>query len=331
LALRTDRRLVALGVSMGDPRFSVVFSNHRLETLPLAEAQMRLHEVVVLEEPPSASFADMLADRLSIEAYTDELELEFPAFTRASCAMLRELAVGGITFIQSDPYLEVLLSIHDLFDHGGRPADVDQRSVMGTVYRMEQRWTAALLGFYTCSGSDDFDRVVTALQRFARVDARRGRFRDRLRAAAIPTLVSGFRAVYIEAGSIHLPLLGDLRRELGKKAAVRPFWITESVTRQLARCRQLIGPGDELTLRYAFRPSFSGGRADLLAARSLIYVKLLVKEEVLDSAVPFPHIRSEFEAMTMVSRLSYDDCRLLYPRVRSVSIDEARAIVGAYL
>jgi hypothetical protein len=316
---------------MGDPRISVVFANHRLETLPLAEARMRVHEVVVLEEPPAPDFADMLASRLTIDAYTDELELEFPAFTRASCVMLRGLAAGGITFLQSDPYIEVLLSIHDIFDQGGRPADVDQRSRMGAVYRIEQRWTAALLGFYACSGSDDFDQVVRALQRFARVDAMRGRFRDRLRAAAIATLIKGFRAVYVEAGPLHLPLLMDLRRQLGKAAEVRPVWLTESETRRLARRRQLIGPGDELTLRCAFHPEFSGTRADLLAARSLIYVKLQNKEEALESAGPFPHIHSEFEAMSMVSRLSYDDCHVLYPRVRSVGTQEARAVVGGYL
>jgi hypothetical protein len=315
---------------MAEVQISVAFANHRIETLPLAEAHMRAHEVVVLEEPPSPGFADMLAGRLAVDAYLDELELEFPLFARASCELWRSLAADGIELRQSDPYIKVLLSIHDLFDHEGRPEDIDAASLMGDVYRMEQGWGGALLGFYACCASPQFDQIVARLQRFARLDARRGRLRDRLRAAAIVQIANDFHSVYVEAGSLHLPLLADLCAQLGGEGHVRPIWVTEPVTRQVARCRQIMGPGDELTLRYAFRPGFSGPRAALLAARSLIHVKLLDKEEVLESTDSYPHIRRELEANRIVSRLSYADCQTLYPRVRSLAPEEARAVVGAY-
>jgi hypothetical protein len=93
----------------------------------------------------------------------------------------------------------------------------------------------------------------------------------------------------------------------------------EPVIRELSQRKLLLGPGDELTLRYAFRPEFSGPRADLLAARNLIYVKLLEKEETLESPEPYAHTRSALEDNSKVARLSYADCSKLYPQVRSVN------------
>jgi hypothetical protein len=316
---------------MNAARVCVAFSTHRLETLPGAEARMRAHEAVVLEEPPEPAFADMLAGRLPIDDYLEELELEFPVFARASAELLRALAADGIEIRQIDPYMEVLLSIHDLFDNGGRPGDIAAESLMGRVYAMERRWTGALIGFYARSSSLDFDRVVAGVQEFARTDARRGLLRDRLRAAEIVERTARFRSLYVEAGTLHLPLFAELRARLGNAAEVRPVWLMEPVWRQLAKRRQILGPGDELTLRYAFRPGFSGPRADLLAARSLIHVKLLEKDEVSSSSEPYPHTRDEFETAEIVSRLSHADCRRLYPRVRAVSREAAREVVDTDL
>ena len=292
---------------------------------------MRAHEAVVLEEPQEPGFADMLAGRLSIDDYLEQLDSEFPVFARASAELLRALAADGIEIRQIDPYMEVVLSIHDLFDSGGRPGDIAAESLMGRVYAMERRWARALLDFYARSGSRDFERVVAAVQEFACTDARRGLLRDRLRAAEIAQRTTRFRKVYVEAGTLHLPLLAELRSRLGAAAEVRPVWIMEAVWRRLAGRRQVLGPGDELTLRYAFRPDFSGPRADLLAARSLIHVKILEKDEVSSSSEPYPHTRDEFETAKIVSTLSYADCRGLYPRVRAVGREEARGVVDGHL
>jgi hypothetical protein len=292
---------------------------------------MRAHEAVVLEEPREPLFADMLAGRLSIDDYLEELELEFPVFARASAELLRALAADGIEIRQIDPYMEVVLWIHDFFDKGGRPGDIAAESLTGRVYAMERRCARALIDFYARSGSPDFDRVVAGVQEFARTDARRGRLRDRLRAAAIAQSTTRFRKVYVEAGTLHLPLLAELRTRLGSAAEVRPVWLMEPVWRRFAGRRQVLGPGDELTLRYAFRPGFSGPRADLLAARSLIHVKLLEKDEVSSSPEPYPHTRDELETAEIVSRLSYADCRRLYPRVRAAGREAARGAVDSHL
>jgi hypothetical protein len=292
---------------------------------------MRLHEAVVLEEPPGPGFTDMLAGRLSIDDYLEKLESEFPVFARASAELLRTLAGDGIEIRQIDPYMEVVLSIHDFFDDGGKPGDIAAESLMGHVYAMERRWARRLIDFYARSGSPDFDRVVAGVQEFARVDARRGQLRDRLRAAQIAKSTTRFRKVYVEAGTLHLPLLVELRARLGSAAEVRPVWLMEPIWRQLAGRRQVLGPGDELTLRYAFRPGFSGTRAQLLAARSLIHVKLLEKDEVSSSPEPHPHTRDEFETAEIASRLSYADCRRLYPRVRALGQQAARRVVDSHL
>ena len=292
---------------------------------------MRAHEAVLLEEPREPGFADMIAGRLSIDDYLEKQELEFPVFARASAELLRALAADGIEIRQIDPYMELVLSIHGLFEDGGRPGDITAESLMGRVYAMERRWSRALIDFYARSASPDFDRVVAGVQEFARIDARRGWLRDRLRAAQIAKSTTRFREVYVEAGTLHLPLLTELRSQVGSAAEVRPVWLLEPVWRRLAGRRQVLGPGDELTLRYAFRPGFSGPRADLLAARSLIHVKLQEKDEVSSSPEPDPHTRDDFETTKIVSRLSYADCRGLYPRVRALGREEARGVVDSHL
>ena len=112
-------RLSLLSRDMNAPRVCVVFSAHRLETLPSAKARMRSHEAVVLEEPREPGFADMIAGRLSIDDYLEKQELEFPVFARASAELLRALAADGIEIRQIDPYMELVLSIHGLFEDGG--------------------------------------------------------------------------------------------------------------------------------------------------------------------------------------------------------------------
>ena len=280
----------------------------------------------------NATRALTIDDRqLSIDDYLEELDLEFPVFAHASCEVLRMLAAEGVDLRQSDPYMEVVLSIYEFFDGGGRPKDIDTESLTGRVYEMERHYSAALLAFYSGSGPSNFDRVVASLQRFAHADARRGRFRDRLRAAEIAEIFDGQRSLYVEAGTLHLPLLGELRSQIGDRARVRPVWLMEQVTRELAQRKVLLSPGDMLTLLYAFRPGFTGPRADLLAARNLIHVKLLEKEERLESSVPDTHTRRELADNRRASRLSYEDCRTLYPQVWSVPTEEARAVVDRYL
>jgi len=105
-----------------------------------------------------------------------------------------------------------------------------------------------------------------------------------------------------------------------------------SVIRGLDGCPMRRGPGDRLTVGYAHGRAADGPEDRLLAARSLLQVAMTVKEEMAPTAaVPYPHIRDEFETIELVNRLEYDECRALYPRVRSMPPVRARAVIETAL
>ena len=94
----------------------------------------------------------------------------------------------------------------------------------------------------------------------------------------------------------------------------------------------LYGPGDQLTLLYIFHPTISQHEWEkLLAARSMIYSKILAKEELDDRSGTFPHLRDELACIQAVRHLSIDDCRLLFSLIRRASSSDARQRVTAFL
>lgn len=315
---------------MGAPEITIGLSSHRLETLPAAEEQMGRHRAVALEEPPTPGFEDMLAGRMDVADYVTGGTFEFPALARELCATLRRLTRGGIEVYQVAPYFEEMSRIHELFDAGGRPEDIEPGTVGHEVYQAERAWTAALLDYYASTASSDLELVVPAVLEFTKRDGRRGRLRDRLRAAALADLAVRVGSLYVEAGYLHIGLLRELRRRL-PGATVRPVWLLGEVTRPLIGRRQLLGPGDLLTLRATLRPSPDDDEARLFAARSLIHASLSIKDERIESDQPFPHTRHEVEVLQLVNRLDWVDCTVLFPATRSRDPLEARQVVEDYL
>lgn len=55
--------------------------------------------------------------------------------------------------------------------------------------------------------------------------------------------------------------------------------------------------------------------ADLLAARSLIYIKLIEKDELIPGASTAPHAEGEIRINAMVDRLSFEDCEMIFDRI----------------
>jgi len=314
----------------GPMKITLAFSPHRAEALPFAAEQMRRHEAVILEEPETPCLAQMLQKKLSIGAYLLEMDFEFPRFARRSCQMLRKLHAEGKKILQIDPFMERLREIHDLFGRGGSPDDIREDSPHHAVYREERRWTAALLDYYQKSAGRDFDEVVSAVKAFARADAARGRVRDRLRADKTASVVRSYESVYIEAGELHVALLSELRHRIPERRLLKPVYLLEPVVRQLGGKRRALGPGDLLTLIYAFRPDDEGPRTDLLAARNLIHVKILAKDELDEKEDPFPHTRDQVESNRLVEGLSYRECRGLFEEIRSRKTEEAREVVQRY-
>jgi hypothetical protein len=70
---------------------------------------------------------------------------------------------------------------------------------------------------------------------------------------------------------------------------------------------------------------------DLLAARSLVFVQLLEKDEMARDTEPFPHTKNEVEAIRMTRALTFEDCRRVFPEIRAARAQEARAVVRDHL
>ena len=92
-----------------------------------------------------------------------------------------------------------------------------------------------------------------------------------------------------------------------------------------------MGPGDILTLHYALHNEAMEELADLLAARSLIYIKLIQKEELFPGKSGTPHIEDEIKVGRLVDRLDFDHCRELFQRIRLSKQKEAVQLTQEYI
>ena len=146
---------------------TIGFSSHRAEALPLARREMEQHQIIILEEPSSPHFSSMLNGSLPINDYLMEIDSGFPKFERLMCGVLRELHRKNHRIIQVEPYLEILLKIHDLFAEGKTPEDILKEPGLKEVYEAEKRATGALIIFYSRSMEARFDQVVKSVKGFA--------------------------------------------------------------------------------------------------------------------------------------------------------------------
>jgi hypothetical protein len=311
--------------------YTIGFSTHRLESLPFARQEMAQHQAIVLEEPPSPTLEQVLDGQVPVEDYLWEMDAEFPEFGRSQIEILRELWQQGKTILQVEPYLERLVNIHELFARNISPDEVMRRIDLKEVYAMERATSGALLAFYQLSLQAPFDQVVESVKQFARVDADRFRLRDAMRAEALAELAGNFATIYVEAGHMHLALPGELHRQLNGNGKVRSrFLLREEALRQYARPR-VFGPGDDLTFYHLFHRPVELEHETRLAAQSLIYIKLLSKEELPEGISLTPHLDEEIRLSELVRRLSYEDCRILYPLVKRSTPPEALEKVAKLL
>jgi hypothetical protein len=292
---------------------------------------MARHETIILEEPPDPEFIPMLDGHLHIEDYLLAQDLEYPEFSRLMAETLRDLHRAGHRLYQVEPFLQNLLDIHDRFANGAKPADLPSGTALYHVYQAEKEATAALLDFYTVSTQGPFEATLEAVKRFARADAQRFALRDQMRSHAIVDVITAPGHYYIEAGQMHYPLWRELRRRLPADCRLTIRFLMADAIRQMGFRGHLYGPGDVLTLYYRFHPHLRFRQEDLLAARALIYSKLIAKEEIGEATEPYPHTRDELEVSAITRRLSLEDCRQLYPRVLRAATRTAREMVAHYL
>jgi hypothetical protein len=144
------------------------------------------------------------------------------------------------------------------------------------------------------------------------------------------SVVGSYESVYVEAGELHVVLLPELRRQIPSTTRLLPVYLMDPAVRQFGGKRRALGPGDILTLIYGFRPGYQGPRAELLAARNLIHVKILNKEEMEGEEGLFPHTWDQIESNRLVEDLSYPECRELFLEIRSLTTEEAKERVRAY-
>ena len=313
-------------------KITLGLSVHRPEMIPLIADWMRRHDAIFLEEPPADGFEPMLAGALAVDDYLRPLDVEYPAFSRDMCHLLQELQVEGKIIFQVEPFLEILLGIHEFFAEGHRPAELNKNSVQYPVYLVERNATKALLDYYQAALTGSFDETVAAVKQFARMDASRFRLRDSLRAQEIMSKVGRHFSSYVEAGVIHYPLWRLLRNQMLQPEQVQVMHLADEALKTIGDKGHLYGPGDQLTLLYVFHPNLVKTRREaLLAARSIIFSKIIEKEELTDDLNRFPHLRDELACIRTTAQLGLDDCRRLFPFVRRATSSDARQLVAQHL
>jgi len=310
---------------------TIGFSPHRVEALPFAREHMAIHQLIVLEEPPTPYFASMLQGDLSIADYLLKHDSAFPEFTKRMCLLLRDFHRSGKRVSQVEPYLEKLQQIHELFRTGKKPDEVMRTPSLKKVYMVEKRVTETLIDFYASSVKDPFEKVVESVKLFAQADARRLNLRAQLRAKAIASLATLRESIYVEAGYMHFPLFRYLSEELADERKICVVFLLTPVINRLKGKRRNLGPGDVLTLHYSFHNAIPHELADLLAGRSLIYTKLIRKEELLPGKSEAPHSEDEAVVNRLVDSLNYNDCRRLYHNIRLATRERASYVVEHYV
>jgi len=311
---------------------TIGFSLHRPEMVPLITGYMQTHEALFLEEPPTIEFGRMIEGLMSVDDYLMTIDTEYPQFTKIMCTALREFQLEGKKIFQVEPYLENLLSLHEFFADGFRPEDIVKNTLMYPVYLAERNATGALLAYYQTAAGGSFESTVDAVKRFARTDAARFRLRDALRSQALSSELENFTSAFIEAGMMHYPLKRLLQRHASLPTPVRSVFLADDVLKRLGQKGHLYGPGDQLTLLYIFHPEITGSDQEtLLAAKALIYSKIVIKEELHANVMPFPHLQDELLCIEAIRNLSSNDCRLLFERIRGVRTPDARRIVGEFV
>lgn len=84
-------------------------------------AQMHETETIILEEPKTTGFIEMLRGDVPVEAYLLQVDASFPLFSKNLCLALKKLFVQGKRIVQVEPYLDCLVKIHEFFAAGKAP------------------------------------------------------------------------------------------------------------------------------------------------------------------------------------------------------------------
>ncbi len=310
---------------------TLCYSAHGPETLEFTARVMTDHDVILLEEPLHPDFCKVLRGDIELGEHLLELDNDYPAFTLAQYRLLQQFFTTGKEILQVEPYFDHLFWIQNFFAEDHRPDEILPNTPAHAVYCAERDATKHLISYYKEVRGDNFSKILAAMNSFAIADARRFALRDALRTKRIFEVLVPGKNTYIEAGSIHL-LLGELlTKRLTKEWHLRTRDIDGEVVKMLNLKGSLFSPGDELTLDYIFGRPVSTQRWQSCCAQSLIYSKIIAKEEMTSTDGGFPHIRNEIESIAAVKKLSVEKCRTLFQRIRSLPSVEAADMTTRYV
>jgi len=299
------------------------FSAHRLEAIPFYEKAFTTSDFIILEDAPHPLFTLMVLGQMDIEGYVQSLETDFPKFMTAQCQLIQTAYKQGKKIIQIDPYIEKLIQMYQLLEEGKTAEEIKQLPEFSEVYKAEHEATGRLLNYYQAA-MGKFEEAVAAVLAFAQADAKRIALRDKMRAERIIQYLQNKEGkIFIEAGYIHLFLCSFLRKSVLQGWQVKASFLLAKPAREIAKSiirkplPHPLVPGDILTFWYISKKKINSAKANLFAARTLIYNKLLATEELEPtSSDPYPHLRQEFKIKAMLGRLSYNDCQRLYEVVK---------------
>ena len=298
------------------------FTVFRPETAPFASRAMEGHDLIVLEEPRTPGFEEMLVGELPIDEYLMLTDFEFPEYAAAQCRTLQALHARGAAVLQVHPWMDELAGIHEFFAAGNGPGDIPTGGRPWAVYARERDWSAKLLAFYKAAGAKDFDAILEAVNDFAMADAAKISDMDRDRAAALAGLLPGRGRAYVECGAIHHDMVGLMIRALGH-GLVRTAHLMEEVCLARHGRRRLVPPGDLLTFRHLLGAPRDRAVESLLAARAVVYNRLMEKDESFESDSPYPHMDAEAVVLQIVGGLSMEQCRDLFGRIRHMGFRDS--------
>ncbi len=309
---------------------TICYSTHRPETLSLTARIIENFDIIILEEPPHKDFSNVLNGTIDIKDHLLELDVGYPAFTAGQYRLLQEFHKNGKQIRQIEPYLEELLRIQYFFADDHDPEEIEPGTVAHSVYLAERDATGALIDYYKEVRGDNFLKILSTMNAFAKADAARFILRDALRAEQILGELTYGKDTYIEAGSIHLLLQTLIAEGLRENQCLNIHSIDTEVVSILGDQGNLFSSGDELTLGYISGKAIDEQQWQRLCSQSLIYSKIIRKEEISSADVKFPHTRNELETISIVKELSVASCEKLFQRIRSLPTEQAAKIVRNY-
>ncbi len=310
---------------------TIAYANHRPETLPLCQPLMEKHRRIILEEPPHSLFPSMIRGEVATEDYLLDQDIEYPAFSQQQCLMLQGFFLDGRELLQIEPFVEHLIQVQEFFAEGSGPEDLDKSTIHYRVYLREKEATRTLIDFYQAVRGDDFYQIIESVKNFAWADAKRFALRDRLRAQAIVDSLYDEQPTCVEAGPMHLLLYHNLRPLVPPGWSLKPVFVEHLGLKQLEVTSGLYGPGDQLTVHCLFKRQLEAELANLLCARTLVFMKIVRKDEYSGQNGPFPHLQDEAQAAALVNQLSFEQCRQLFWKIRDLPVEAATGLVHEHI